>query len=59
MDTEQRSSGVASDDARGPEETLPYEKPRILLREPLEAVAAACTPSPPGKSAGICALTFS
>jgi hypothetical protein len=25
-----------------------YEKPRILYREPLEAVAAACTP--PGKA---------
>jgi len=25
-----------------------YEKPRVLYREPLEAVAAACTP--PGKS---------
>jgi len=28
----------------------PYEKPRVLYREPLEAVAAACTPTPPGKS---------
>jgi hypothetical protein len=28
----------------------PYEKPRVLYREPLEAVAAACTPAPPGKS---------
>jgi hypothetical protein len=27
----------------------PYEKPRVLYREPLEAVAAACTPAP-GKS---------
>lgn len=26
----------------------PYEKPRVLYREPLEAVAVAC--SPPGKS---------
>ena len=26
-----------------------YEKPRIIFREPLEVVAAACTPSPPGK----------
>lgn len=28
----------------------PYEAPRILFREPLEGVAAACTPSPPGKN---------
>jgi len=27
-----------------------YEAPRILFREPLEGVAAACTPSPPGKA---------
>ena len=34
-----------------------YEKPRITFREPLEVVAAACTPSPPGKSdAGVCAI---
>jgi hypothetical protein len=28
----------------------PYERPAILFREPLEAVAAACTPTPPGKA---------
>lgn len=27
----------------------PYEPPRILFHEPLEALAVACTPSPPGK----------
>jgi len=26
-----------------------YEPPRIVYREPLEAVATACTPSPPAK----------
>ena len=36
-----------------------YEKPRIIFREPLEVVAAACTPSPPGKTSGICALANS
>lgn len=36
-----------------------WEKPRILFREPLEAVAAACLPSPPGKSAGVCAIASS
>lgn len=32
-----------------------YEAPRILSREPLEAVAAVCAPAPPSKSnAGLC-----
>ncbi len=26
-----------------------YQAPRILFREPLEAIAAACVPQPPGK----------
>lgn len=34
---------------------LPYEPPRILLREPLEAMAAVCAPSPPAKgNPGFC-----
>ena len=28
----------------------PYEPPRILFREPLEAMAAICTPHPPAKA---------
>jgi hypothetical protein len=33
----------------------PYERPRILSREPLEAVAAVCAPAPPAKSnPGVC-----
>jgi hypothetical protein len=28
----------------------PYEAPRILSREPLEAVAAVCSPAPPAKA---------
>jgi hypothetical protein len=32
-----------------------WEKPRILSREPLEAVAAVCAPSPPSKgNPGLC-----
>jgi hypothetical protein len=32
-----------------------YERPRILSREPLEAVAAVCAPAPPAKSnPGVC-----
>lgn len=27
-----------------------YEAPRILYREPLEAMAAVCAPSPPAKN---------
>lgn len=34
----------------------PYEAPRVLSREPLEAVAAVCTPAPPAKAnPGVCA----
>jgi hypothetical protein len=34
----------------------PWERPRILSREPLEAVAAVCAPSPPAKgNPGLCA----
>jgi hypothetical protein len=33
----------------------PYEAPRIVYREPLEAVATACTPAPPAKgSPAVC-----
>jgi len=33
----------------------PYDAPRILSREPLEAMAAVCAPSPPAKAnAGLC-----
>ena len=33
----------------------PWEKPRILSREPLEAVASVCAPSPPAKAnPGLC-----
>jgi hypothetical protein len=32
-----------------------YEPPRILYREPLEAMAAVCAPSPPAKgNPGFC-----
>lgn len=32
-----------------------YEAPRVLSREPLEAVAALCSPSPPAKAnPGLC-----
>ena len=31
-----------------------YERPRILSREPLEAVAAVCAPSPAKSNPGMC-----
>jgi len=35
----------------------PYEAPRILFREPLEAMAAICTPHPPAKAnKGLCPM---
>ncbi len=27
----------------------PYEAPKVVYREPLEAVATTCTPAPPAK----------
>ena len=36
---------------------LPYEAPRILFREPLEAMAAICSPHPPAKgNKGLCPM---
>jgi hypothetical protein len=35
----------------------PYQAPRILFREPLEAMAAICAPSPPAKAnKGLCPM---
>jgi hypothetical protein len=54
---------MPTDDARhAPDEPVadaagrkPYEAPRILSREPLEAVAALCSPTPPAKAnLGLC-----
>ena len=32
----------------------PYEAPRVLSREPLEAVAAVCTPAPAKSNPTLC-----
>jgi hypothetical protein len=41
--------------AAGARPKRPWERPRILSREPLEAVAAVCAPSPPAKgNPGLC-----
>jgi hypothetical protein len=35
----------------------PYQAPRILFREPLEAMAAICAPHPPAKAnKGLCPM---
>ena len=35
----------------------PYQAPRILFREPLEAMAAICSPHPPAKAnKGVCPM---
>ncbi|HEV3076558.1 MAG TPA: hypothetical protein VHB47_19200 [Thermoanaerobaculia bacterium] len=42
-----------------PETTVrrPYQAPRILFREPLEAMAAICSPHPPAKAnKGLCPM---
>jgi hypothetical protein len=40
--------------SNGPQDATPdkprWETPRILVREPLEAVASVCSPSPPAKA---------
>jgi hypothetical protein len=41
--------------ATGHPRRRPYERPRILYREPLEAMASVCAPHPPAKAnPGLC-----
>ena len=44
-------------DPDGGAKKRPYEKPRVTFREPLEGVAAIC--SPPGKGAPPCEFASS
>lgn len=37
----------------------PYEKPAVIYRAPLEAVAGQCTPQPPGKANLTCTVQYS
>ncbi|MEM7138243.1 MAG: hypothetical protein AAF500_16805 [Myxococcota bacterium] len=41
-------------DAQPPAEREPYEAPRIIYREPLEAVATACTAATSKGNVGAC-----
>lgn len=51
LSTEERNT--TQPDSR--EEKKPYEKPQVIYRAPLEAMAAVCAPSPPAKSSpGLC-----
>jgi hypothetical protein len=47
--TRSGSGGEQQEDPAGPRKRA-YEAPRILYREPLEAMAAICAPAPPAKS---------
>ena len=42
--------GVVSSSGENQLSKRRYEAPRILYREPLEAMAAVCAPAPPAKS---------
>jgi hypothetical protein len=52
-----RSAGTAGASAHVPGDPgrRPYQQPRILFREPLEAMASVCAPHPPAKgNPGVC-----
>jgi hypothetical protein len=45
----------SDDETENKTEKKTYEKPQIIYRAPLEAMAAVCAPSPPAKgNPGIC-----
>jgi len=50
MENRQTRPAGGDDEAGAGPSCRPYERPRILSREPLEAVAAVC--SPPGVAKG-------
>jgi hypothetical protein len=52
---ESMGSETQRDIAPSRQDRRPYERPRILHREPLEAMAAVCAPRPPAKgNPGFC-----
>lgn len=53
-DIKERSSS-SDDETENETEKRNYEKPQIIYRAPLEAMAAVCAPSPPAKgNPGVC-----
>ena len=56
---EARATEAVTSGAALPKKT--YERPLIIYRAPLEAMAAVCTPAPPGKGLGDgnCSVQFS
>jgi hypothetical protein len=49
MNSQEITSGNEKATSRQPMKRR-YERPRILSRQPLEAVAAVCAPAPPAKA---------
>ena len=49
------TNDLLTDQTSAPLQRKPYEPPRIISREPLEAMASICAPRPPSKSnPGLC-----
>jgi hypothetical protein len=54
-DKKERSASSGDGAIKNKVEKKAYERPQILYRAPLEAMAAVCAPSPPAKSnPGVC-----
>ena len=50
---------ASSAERKGGEPKKPYEPPRLVSQQLMEAVAAACTPTPPGKGIDECPVQTS
>ena len=47
--------GLSSPDGQMKTDKKAYERPQVIYRAPLEAMAAVCAPAPPSKSnPGVC-----
>jgi hypothetical protein len=51
----------AQPETKSPATKRPWQRPAVVYREPLEAVAEVCSPSPPAKAipSGTCTSTIS
>jgi len=56
---EQAMKNVELDSQAAHEERKPYEKPRIIFRQPIEFRAIVCEQSGGGKGQSSCTYTFS